>query len=48
MQALVADIENVSGDIKSSNYVDMGGQVADIMTKTVGKIPAAVNPNGAI
>ena len=45
MQGLITDVHNISGDIKSSNYEDMGEQVADIMTKTVGKIPQAGEVN---
>ena len=46
--ALKADVTNVLSDDHSKNYKDAGLQVADIMTKTMGKVPSAENPNSFI
>ena len=46
--SLITDVEAVVSDDSSASFDDMGLKVADILTKTMGKVPAAVNPESFI
>jgi len=43
--AIKVDIQNISGDVQSKNYMDMGQQVADLLIQEVGPVPQlGLNP----
>ena len=46
--SLETDVTKAMADKSAGNYNDFGLQVADIMTKTMGKVPSAVNPESII